>query len=550
MKPCFAFPGGAWVTEPRASDTALLPERVSAEARLMARAAGEFVRQEVLPCRARLEAREPGLLRARVQDAGRLGLLAGSVPENYGGLALTKAAQCALAEAVALEPSFAITLSVAGGVALLPLLMTGTAQQKRDALPLMAAGERIGAFALSEAGAGSDALRAQTRAVPLVRGKYALSGLKLWVTNGGIADVFTVFARVPEVGLTAFLVPADAPGVALGPEEDKLGLRASSTRRIALDDVRVPASGVLGTPGQGHKAALSALNPGRLQIAAVALGMAKTALREAARHAAARRQFGQTLGAFGLVQAALGTMTARIFGLESSIYRLAGDWDRADAPPAVVSEEYALECALLKFWGTETLAFCADQSLQLHGGYGFTESYPVARLWRDARVFRIFEGANDVCRLAAFDQLQRRLAAGRIVLSHSQAQAGAKALRLMLTRVLERLHYYFQDPRQPSQEAQAAIADMMAGLYAAESAHLRAEEIDHSRYGPHKLPNGELARAAVAVLIADEQETSWRAARSVTDVHAAGWPVPRDRSNPAERHALAQAALDCEGYPF
>lgn len=493
--------GGAFLAESPPLTQVSIPEDKGADAHLMARTAEEFLQRCVLPVRERLETQEDGLMRRLVQQAGMLGLLAGNVPQEYGGLALPKTTVALLGEKMALDLSFAISAGIHSGVALLPLALFGTPSQQAQWLPRLARGEIVGAFALSEANAGSDALSAQARATLCADGThYRLSGVKQWITNAGFADLFTVFAKVEGTQLTAFLVERAFPGVSLGPEEKKLGLRGSSTRRLILDHVPVPVENVVGAIGQGHRPALSALNLGRFAIAATALGSAKDALRGAAEYARSRRQFGRPLAEFGLMQHKLGEMAARLFALESMVSQLAGYWDRRGAMDAAGAEEYALECAVLKFWGTEAQDYVVDEALQIHGGYGVSEAFPIARAYRDARVFRIFEGTNEINRLAVVDQALRRVRSGRLELPPVDSLTGAAKsddpgvwvgeVRRAVLFVLARFRTTLGDEWRPQQEIAAALADMIAGLYALESAWLRCR----------KMAASEWAQTAVRVL--------------------------------------------------
>ena len=412
--------GGEFLLRMPAPDEILIPERLDSETRMMAEAASEFLRGEALSAADRIEEKEPGLLPALLRKAGALGLMGTDIPEPYGGLGLKKSAAARVAEALAAEPSFAVSHSVHTTVAPLPLVFFGTPEQKRKYLPHMASGEWIGAFALSESQSASDALAARARAIPSADGSiYTLSGEKMWVTNAGFADLFVVFAKVEE-RLTAFLIERDTPGLAIGREEHKLGLKGSSTCRILLENAAVPVENRLGREGDGSKIALNALNLGRFKIAASSVGQSKNLLGIAARYAKERKAFGRSIGEFGLIQEKLASMAARIFAGESMLYRLAGYLDAGfegidpDAPDSTArylaaASEYAAECAMVKVYCTETLGFVADEALQIHGGYGYTEEFPVARAWRDARVTRIYEGTNEINRLNVVTLLAKRI---------------------------------------------------------------------------------------------------------------------------------------------
>jgi alkylation response protein AidB-like acyl-CoA dehydrogenase len=595
--------GGAFLFEEAPSEPIMTPERLSAEARLMARTMEEFLRGEVLPCAARMEAGEPGLMADLLRRAGTLGLLGGAIPATYEGLELTKSALALLTERTGVYLSFAISLGVHSSVAALPLLMFGTPEQRRRYLPGLASGEILGAYALSEADSGSDALHARTRATPTPDGLgYRLAGAKMWTTNGGFADLFTVFAQVDGERFTAFLVPRDTPGLIVGREEHKLGLHGSSTRRLELQEAFVPHAQVLGEVGRGALPALYALNIGRFNIGVIALGAAKEALRLAAQYATQRRQFGQPIAQFGLVRQKLARMAAAIFLTESMIYRIAGAFDAAieagesseEDPAAALraaSEEYAIECSLIKFYSTEVLCNVVDEALQIHGGFGYSEEFPVARLYRDVRVFRIFEGTNEINRLAAVDQLLRRIRKGRLSLGDTTTEAvdhaagelrvtepspgetatvgaalngvtGAcrqirQALRYVLDMAMTHWGVDMAAQWADHQEAAGALAEMMAALFAIESGVLRRQQIP-----PGKKAMAEIASLALQAACVDLCRSALAAG---TDLLCACTPEPQRESrvtdlqrllapplhNIAALHdALAAAVLERESYPW
>jgi alkylation response protein AidB-like acyl-CoA dehydrogenase len=453
-----------------------------------------FVRAEVLPFADAIERQETGVLRGLLHRAGELGLLAGTVPTEYGGLGLPRSVTALLYERAAVVPSFALAHNVHCGVGTLPLVWFGTAEQKARYLPGLATGERIGAFALSEANAGSDALAARCRAERTSDGGFRLTGTKAWITNAGFADLFTVFAKVDSTHLTAFLVPRDTPGLTLGREEEKMGLRGSSTRALFLDGVMVGPDAILGEIGAGHRAALYPLNIGRLNIAAGALGAGKTALRHAVRYARNRRQSGHPLADFGLIQHKLGEMAARLYTAESMVYRVAGLLDT----PGMPVDEYAIECALVKVYATEALGYVVDEAVQVHGGYGFAEAYPVARAYRDARVSRIFEGTNEINRLTVMEQLARRVGKGRLDLGTSSPGHPGGEVAILRTLTRETILTVWEKigtATDGNQETAAICTEMIIGLFAAESAWLRAAQLAG--------PTQEWAEDAANIVFAD-----------------------------------------------
>lgn len=508
--------GGSFLVEEPAPDFFLAPEKLDAEARLLAEAASEFLRGEVLPAAGRLELHEPGLLLTLLHRAAELGLLGIDIPEAYGGLGLAKSVTGCLAEAVAIEPSFAVSHNVHTSVAALPILFFGTDEQKTRYLPRLASGEWIGAYALSESHAGTDALAARTRAVFALDGlSYLLRGEKMWVTNAAFADLFIVFAKVDGEQFTAFLVERSFPGVSIGREENKLGLRGSSTCRLILEDVPVPAENVLGGIGKGAKVALYTLNLGRFKIAASSVGQSKNLLGMAARYAIQRYSFGKPIAEHGLIRAKLAAMAARTFTAESMLYRVAGYLDAAfaDIDPTAedantryqaAAEEYAIECALLKVACTETLDYVADENLQIHGGYGYTEEFPAARAWRDARVNRIYEGTNEINRLNIVELLLRRIERGRIAFdprtslpefrepAEGTRAPGLKEQRLKVQKTLATALDVLPDLSE-RQMLCGVLANMLIASFAWESACLRLAYLQEAEPGSRRCTLAEMA---------------------------------------------------------
>ncbi len=580
--------GGAFLMERGACSAPariFTPDQFPVEARLLARAVEDFVRREVVPANARLEAHETGLMRGVLRKAGELGILGTAVPEKFGGLDLPKSQIALLTEAAAIHPSFAISAGVHSGVATLPLLFFGTGDQKRRYLPRLASGEWIGAFALTEANSGSDALSAQTKAVRTEEtGDYTLNGAKVWITNGGFADLITCFGTLEGTGLTAFLVERETAGLSASREEHKLGLRGSSTTRILLEGATVPSENLLGEIGNGRLPALAALNLGRFAIAATALGMCKENLRAATQYALERRQFSRPIAEFGLIRQKLAEMAIRMLVLESMLYRTAGYLDArfgaisADGPASAeqyrsAAEEYAVECAILKVFGTETLDFVVDEALQIHGGYGFSEEFPIAQAYRDSRVFRIFEGTNEINRITIVDQILRRIDSGRVILPENARQAsvntnasahpevdetaevlaladmercqvrirGATQVTIALCRAL------LAEGQPENQDLVGFVADMIVACYAAESVWLRCRQTE----GAESLSHAGLAYARDAQVLA----CAW--SRTILSAVGGSGPAldPPDEPVPGRdtiglRRSVASAVVDRSGYPW
>ena len=418
-----------------AGETPVTPESLTEEHRLIAGTAAEFVTNEVVPALPRLEEKDWTLARRLIGRCGELGLLGVGIPEEYGGVGGDKVSSLVVAEQLGCVPSFGATFGAQTNLCIVPLLLFGTPEQKSRYLPGLVSGETIGAYALSEAGAGSDALSARTRANTVGDGRYSLSGEKLWITNGGLADLFIVFGKVDGAQFTAFIVERASGGVTSGGEEHKMGLNGSSTTPLLLNDVPVTAANVLGEVGHGHRVAFSVLNFGRLKLGAMCTGSCRQVIGEAARYAAGRRQFDRPIASFGAIQHKLGEMTARAYALEAVLYRTAGlldAWlghtggDSAGLRGAL--ESVAIEASIAKVLGSETIDVIVDENVQIHGGNGFVRDYPAEGRYRDARVNRIFEGTNEINRLLLAGRLLKLAGKGEVPLLDAARQLRAELM--------------------------------------------------------------------------------------------------------------------------
>lgn len=497
--------GGSWLIEETPASDAFTREKLNDEQRMVLQTAEAFIDKEVTPAIDRLEAKDWALARTLVQQGAELGLLATDVPEAYGGLDLDKVSSIVVGEAIGRCASFATTYGAQSGLAITPLLCFGTEEQKARYLPRLVSGQIIGAYALSESGSGSDALGARATATLQADGGYVVNGEKMWITNGGFADLFIVFAKVGGEQFSAFIVERGFAGVTTGKEEHKLGLLGSSTTPLILQDAKVPAANLLGEIGKGHKIAFNTLNYGRLKLGAMCSGGARQAIEEAARYAGQRKQFGKPIATFGAIRQKLGDMVAREYAVEAMLYRTAGLIDAAleggHAPAQILAtlEEFAIEASILKVASSEALDFILDENVQIHGGNGFVRDYPAERHYRDARVNRIFEGTNEINRLLIPGMLARRALKGDLplipaaktlmdeIMAPAAMDAGSDgpldaerravaAMKKVALMILGTAMQTYGQKLADEQEVLLAAADIIIEVFAAESALLRAAQ--------------------------------------------------------------------------
>ncbi len=587
-----AAPGGSFLIEDSRAEDVFTPAELSDDQKLIGQTADEFVSNEVLPQAHELEQHKPGLMAQLMKKAGEIGLLGGGVPEEYGGTGLDKISSIVLAENLSGYGSFGVSHGGHAGIGTLPIVYFGTEEQKKKYLPKLATGEWLAAYCLSEPHAGSDAQNALTRAVLSPDGQHwILNGQKMWITNGGFADVFIVFAKVDGEKFSCFIVEKGYPGFSVGAEEKKMGIKGSSTTPIFFENCKVPQANLLHEIGRGHIVAFNILNVGRFNLGAYCLGGAKKVLVAASKYTKERTAFGKQLAEFGLMQEKVAEMAIRIFAVESMVYRSAGMIDRALSAAAgsadkiqqamKVLEEYAIESSISKVYGTEALDYVVDEAVQIFGGYGFHEEYPVARAYRDSRVNRIFEGTNEINRMLIIQMLMKRAMKGTLPLMQAGAKlqeeilagpqleegdggpwaaeekavtSAKKSFLLAAGAAMMRFRQELED----QQEIVAALANVVMESYAMESCLRRAQKSAAARGESAAAPMAAAARA----LIYDAGDRLEKAARTAVCASADGdnqrmmlaalkrfWK--REAADTiALRRTVAAAVLAGDRYPF
>ena len=584
--------GGSFLIDSCRPEDVFTPADLNDDQRLIGQTAEEFVQKEVLPLVPELEQHKEGLMPQVLKKAGEIGLLGGGVPEAYGGSGLDKVSATVLAEKLSGYGSFAVSHGGHAGIGTVPIVYFGTEEQKRKYLPKMATGELISCYCLSEPHAGSDSLAARTRATLSPDGKHwIMSGQKMWITNGGFADLFVVFAKVDGERFSCFIVERSYPGFSVGAEEKKMGIKGSSTVPIFFENCPVPKENLLHEEGRGHIVAFNTLNVGRFTLGAYCLGGGKHVLAAASKYAKERTAFGKSLSEFGLIQAKLGEMAIRLYAVESMIYRSAGMIEAAVSAPhgdgdktkqaMRVLEEYAIESSISKVLGSEAVDYAVDEGVQIFGGYGFHEDYPVARAYRDSRVNRIFEGTNEINRMLIIQMLMKRAMGGVLPLIPAamklteevmagpspetpaegkfaeQERCVARAKKTFLLAAGAAVQKY-REQLAEHQEIVAALANIVMDIYGMESSLRRTQKAAAARAEGIAAVMGDAARAFIYDA-ADRVEKEARTALAATaegDMLRTQLAVLRrfSKHEPLDmvalRRRVAAAVLAVDRYPF
>ncbi len=579
--------GGGFLWEPAGSREQMAPEHFSDEQRQMASAGRDFSEQEIRPRIREIETKKAGLIPELLRKAGELGLLMVDIPTEYEGLGLGQTTSMLLAEQFSSIGSFSVSLGAHTGIGTMPLVYFGSDAQKRAYLPDLGTGRKLAAYALTEASSGSDALAAKTRAERTPDGKrWILNGTKQFITNAGFADLFTVFAKVNGDQFTAFLVDRTAPGLTIGPEEHKMGIRGSSTCALTFENTPVPVENMLGEIGRGHKIAFNTLNIGRIKLGIGTIGACKAALEISARYAKERAQFGKPIGSFGLVGSKLAEMALTTFVGETIGYRTTGLVDgrleraRTDGERVDAIEEFSIEASLIKVYGSEAFNYCADEAVQVHGGYGFIEEFQPERLLRDSRINRIFEGTNEINRLIVPATILKRALKGQNpLLPHSmmlRQQLGkgmvpprpegdlgverqvAEFCKWIALYVLSVVAETYQAKIADEQEVLGDVADMILRVYALDSVVQRVRQIETGANTARKAVARDMLTAFAPRAYGQVLHTGRHVLMDICDEPTLGghlsalsslrmdWPSKVI----AAKRRLASAVLAADGYPL
>jgi butyryl-CoA dehydrogenase len=593
-----AAAGGSFLLENRTAREVFTPEDLDEEQRQIAATATRFAREEIEPALEDIEAKKPGVMVGLLRKAAELGFASVEIPEEYGGMGLDKVSSTLITDHISILASFSTAFGAHIGIATLPLVWYGTEEQKQRYLPKLASCEWVGSYALSESTSGSDAMNVRTRAVLSDDGMhYTLNGEKQWITNCGNAGLYTVFAKIVEKDgaekFSAFLIERETPGLTVGAEEHKLGIHGSSTCPLVLADCKVPAANLLGEAGKGHHIAFNVLNVGRFKLGVACVGGARYAMARMIRYAKERRAFGKSISEFGLIQQKISKCAAQLYAAESMAYRVAGmieaglvqaTGEQAHSPREVQRriEEYAVECSILKVYGSEMLSLVADELVATMGGYGYVEEYPAERTYRDARINRIFEGTNEINKLIITGWLMKRAMSGKLPLmavikklmeevmeppsfdagtdeEHTLGReiavlAAVKKIALFAAGVASQR---FMTALQDEQEVMAELSDMITQVFALDSALLRALKMKQSAKA-----NADVAAAMTSLLADESMALAEQAARRVLAACGEGDMLRTQlailrrlaRVAPANTvnlsRTVARAALELERYPF
>ena len=592
--PVLAAKGGSFLIETRSPAEIFTPEDLNEEQRQMAATVAQFARDEILPRAAEIEEKKPGVLAGVLRKAAELGFTSVDIPEEFGGLGMDKVTSTLIADHMSVLASFSTAFGAHTGIGTMPLVWYGTEEQKKRYLPKLATAELIASYALSEATSGSDAMNIRARATLSEDGStYTLNGEKMWITNCGIAGLYTVFAKIDGEKFSAFLVERDTPGLTVGAEEHKLGIHGSSTCPLVLQDCKVPAGNLLGEAGKGHHIAFNVLNVGRFKLGVACIGGARHALAHMVRYAKERKAFGKAIAEFGLIQRKISESATRLYAAESMAYRTVGMIDTSLEQLAQQGshssrevqkriEEYAVECSILKVYGSEMLSLIADELVATMGGYGYVEEYPAERFYRDARINRIFEGTNEINRMIITGWLMKQAMKGELpllasikklmdeVMQPPSFDAGGESGEAMAreAEILEAVRKIalfaagvasqrYMTALQDQQEIMADLADIIMQVFALESALLRARKLAAAG------KNSAAVASAMTSLLADESmAVAEQAGRRVLAACGEGDELRTQlailrrvgRFTPMDSvklsHMIARQCIQMERYPF